>query len=132
MATIKSAVLTLVHDRKRKTVQATVKATINFTPLELCMMKACPSRHFKVKCQLWGADSGLTGSDDFLYTYPAVFYFPDSTPNAVETVTFNEVLGEGVLDEDWGEDEVYGLITLVNLVSLIAVRKRTNQISHYF
>ena len=132
MATITNASLTLTHDHRKKTVNSVVKCKINFTTLELCLMKACAGRHFKVKCQLWGADSGLTGADDFLYTYSNVFYFPDPTPNATENVTFSVILGEGVLDEDWGQDEVYALISLTNLTTLVQVKKKTNTVSHSF
>jgi hypothetical protein len=132
MATITNPILSLVHDHKKKLVNAVVKCNVNFTALELCQMKTCQGRHFKVKCQLWGADSGLTGADDFLFTYSSVFYFPDPTPTAIENVTFTVTLGEGVLDEDWGEDEVYGLVKLTNLISLIEVRKKTNTVHHSF
>ena len=37
-----------------------------------------------------------------------------------------------MLDEDWGQDEVYGLIRLVNLSSLVEVRKKTNTVHHNF
>lgn len=133
MATITNAALTLAHDHGKKTVRAVVKCNVNFTTLELCQMKNCPgARLFKLKCQLWGADSGLTGGDDYLYTYSNVFYLPDPTPTGTESRTFDVVLGEGVLDEDWGEDEIYGLLRLVNLSSLVAVSKKTNQVSHSF
>lgn len=133
MATITNAQLALTHDHTKKTVRAVVKCNVNFTPLELCQMKTCERmRHFKLKCQLWGADSGLTGDDDFLYTYPTVFYFPDPTPAATEARTFDVLLGEGVLDEDWGEDEVYGLLSLVNLSTTVQITKKTNQVSHSF
>jgi hypothetical protein len=132
MATITNAVLALTHDHTKKTVKAVVRCTVNFTALELCQMKTCSGRWFKLKCQLWGADSGLTGADDFLYTYPTVFYFPDVTPTAVESRTFEVLLGEGVLDEDWGEDEVYGKLTLVNLATLVSISKKTNTVHHSF
>ena len=61
MATITNAKLTLRHDRRKKTVLATVNRDVNFTDLELCQMKMCEGAPlFKLKCQLWGADSGLT------------------------------------------------------------------------
>jgi len=132
MATITNAVLTLTHDHEKQTVRAVVKCNVNFTALELCLMKTCTGRHFKLKCQLWGADSGLTGADDFLFTYSNVFFFPDATPAATEARTFDVLLGEGVLDEDWGQDEVYGRLKLVNLTSLVEVRKKTNTVSHSF
>ncbi len=100
MATLTNAVLTLSHDHEKKIVRTVVRCTVNFTALKLCQMKNCNMRWFKLKCQLWEADSGLTGADDFLYTYSTVFYFADTTPNDVENRTFDVVLKEGVLDED--------------------------------
>ena len=47
--------LTLAHDHRKRTVQATAKCCVNFTICKLCQMKACPDgRHFKLKRQLWG------------------------------------------------------------------------------
>lgn len=132
MATITNAKLDLTHDHRKKTVRAIVNCNVNFTALELCQMKTCPGKWFKLKCQLWGEDSGLTGADDFLFTYPNVFFFPDATPAATESRTFDILLGEGVLDEDWGQDEVYGRLILTNLSSLVNVTKKTNTVSHNF
>jgi hypothetical protein len=133
MASITNATLSLTHNHQKKTVQAVAKCEVNFTALEQCQMKTCSGvRHFKLKCQLWGADSGLTGADDFLYTYTTVYYFPDPTPTATESRTFDIVLGEGVLDEDWGEDEVYALFKLQNLSTLVQVKKNSNTVSHRF
>lgn len=133
MATITNATLALTHDHKKKTVHAVVRCNVNFTALEQCQMKNCPgTRLLKLKCQLWGEDSGLTGADDFLFTYSTVFFFPDPTATPTESRTFDVVLGEGVLDEDWGQDEVYGLLRLVNLSSLVEIRKKTNTVAHNF
>ena len=133
MATITDRKLALTHDHRKKTVQAVVTCKVNFTPLELCQMKACPgTRLFKLKCQLWGADGGLFFGDDFLFTYSDVFFFPDPTPTATESRTFTVLLGEGVLDEDWGQDEVYGRLLLTNLSTLVQVKKKTNTVEHHF
>jgi hypothetical protein len=133
MATITNAQLTLAHDKRKRTVLATVKANVSFTPLEVCQMKSCPeAKLFKLKCQLWGSDSGLTGGDDFLYTYTQVYYFPDASPTATESVSFSDTLGEGLLDEDWGEDEVYAKLRLQNLFTLVEVTKNTNTVHHSF
>lgn len=133
MATITEAKLGITHDHVKKVARAIVTCKVNFTALELCQMKSCKdARLFKLKCQLWGADSGLTGADDFLFTYSNVFFFPDGTPTATESVTFDVTVGEGLLDEDWGVDEVYGKLILVNLFSLIQVTKKTNEVSHSF
>lgn len=133
MATITNRILTLRHDHEKKIVTAIVTCNVNFTALEICQMKNCSGiRLFKLKCQLWGADSGLTGADDFLYTYSNIYFFPDATPTPTESRRFEVVLGEGVLDEDWGQDEVYGLLRLVNLSTLVEVKKKTNTVSHSF
>ena len=53
-------------------------------------------------------------------------------PNAKENRTFEALLSEGVLDEDSGQDEVYGLLKLINLSTLIEIKKKTNTVSHHF
>lgn len=133
MATITNAVLAISHDHTKKTARPVVKCTVNFTPLELCQMKTCAgTRLFKLKCQLWGADSGLTGADDFLYTYSNVFYFPDPSPTPSENRAFDVLVGEGLLDEDWGEDEIYGKLILQNLSTMVQITKKTNEVHHSF
>ena len=90
MASITSAKLSIDHDHRKKTAHAVVRCKVRFTGTEICLMKACPEqRMFKLKCQLWGSDSGLTGADDYLYTYGTVYYFPDSTPS--DTVMVHDV-----------------------------------------
>lgn len=133
MATITNAQLKITIDANKRQATPVVTCTINFTALELCQMKTCKDVHwFKLKCQLWGADSGLTGADDFLYTYSTVFYFPDASPAASENRTFQATVGQGVLDEDWGEDEVYGKLILTNLSSQIQIQKKTNTVHYSF
>lgn len=133
MATITDATLTITHDHTKKLARAVVRCKVNFTALELCQMKTCKeAKLFKLKCQLWGADSGLTGADDHLFTYANAFFFPDATPAGSEGATFDVTVGEGVLDEDLGVDEVYGRLQLSNLYSLVQVTKKTNQVSHRF
>lgn len=133
MATITDRKLTIAHDHEKKTATVTVRCKVNFTKLELCQMKNCSeARLFKLKCQLWGEDSGLNFGDDFLYTFNDVYYFPDATPAATESRTFSVVVGEGLLDEDWGQDEIYAKLILTNLSTLVAVKKNTNTVSHSF
>jgi hypothetical protein len=133
MANIADAQLRITHDHLKKTARAQVKCKVAFTPLEQCLMGACAGQKmFKLKCQLWGKDSLLTGGDDFLYTYGASHYFPDVSPTAMEERSFDVTLGEGVLDEDWGQDEVYGKLALVNLFTLVKIEKKTNTVSHHF
>lgn len=133
MATITNAVLSIAHDHNKKTANVTVRCNVNFTALELCQMKTCQGRWFKLKCQLWGKDGGIfTGGDDFLFTFGTLFFFPDASPTSPESRSFNVVLGEGVLDEDLGQDEIYGKLILSNLNTLVTIIKKTNVVSHSF
>lgn len=134
MATITDQKLAITHDHTKKTARCFVTAKLNFDPLERFLMQQ--GLRFKLKCELWGDDSGLTGSDDKLFTYTPAKYFPDRTPTPTEDVTFDVTLGEGVLDEDGFlggyVDEVYGKLTLNNLYTLVTVTKNTNVVAHRF
>lgn len=129
MATISNANLQVSHDHTKKTARVIVTAMVNFSAYELSEIRQ--GLRFKLRCRLWGSDSGLTGADDALYAFPSK-YFPDSTPSASEKAVFDVTLGEGVLDEDIGTDEVYGRLTLINLYTLTRVSKRTNEVAHNF
>ena len=132
MASITNAVLSIEHDHEKKLGRVKVTCTVKFTSLELCQMKTCKGNWFKLRCQLWGADSGLFGGDDFLYTFDKVIFFPDSSPTAIENKSFEVVVGEGLLNEDLGTDEVYAKLLLSNLVSLTTITRKTNEVSHSF
>lgn len=137
MATISNRDLKITHDHRKKLAHPIVRCTVNFSPLELCQMKNCPGEKlFKLKCQLWGADISVGewwfGSDDFLWTYSDVYYFPDPTPSASEPRTFDVTFGEGVLDEDWGTDEIYGVLRLYNLSAGTVIKRKTKVVSHSF
>lgn len=132
MASITDAKLTITHDHGKKTARPDVKCNVNFTALELCLMETCEEKMFKVKCQLWGADSGLAGADDYLWTYPHVHYIPHPAPTSPVSLEYDATVGEGLLDEDWGTDEVYGKLILYNLFTNVTFQKNTNQVSHSF
>ncbi len=130
MATITNANLTINHNHAAKTGKVLVKCDVNFTAFEINEMKE--GLKFKLICQLWGADSGLNGADDYLYTMPTAKFFPDATPTTTEKVTFEATVGEGLLNEDTGTDEVYAKLRLTNLYTLITVNKNSNEVSHSF
>jgi len=129
MATLSKPSLSINHDHNKKLAKVVITGKITFSEFELNQMKE--GLKFKLKCSLWGEDSGLTGADDYLFTLSSK-YFPDASPSMVENYKFDVTLGEGVLDEDWGTDEVYGKLTLVNLYTLVAVTKTSNVVSHSF
>ena len=130
MATISNATLTISHDHDKKTARVIAKCRVNFTSYEQAQMNQ--GLQFKLKCKLWGADSGFNGEDDDLYTLSPAKYFPDATPGPSETVTYDVTLGEDVLDEDNGVDDIYARFTLINLYTLWPVTKKTNEIHHSF
>lgn len=134
MASITNAQLSIEHDHNKRLAHVRVTGSVRFSELELCQMRSCREANlFKLKCQLWGADS--PDPDDFLYTIGTVYYFPDGDPTASETRTFQVTLGEGVLDEDgWfrPKDEVYARLKLYNLLTGGIIARNSNTVEHYF
>jgi hypothetical protein len=87
---------------------------------------------FVLHCSLWGEDLGMwLNPDDFLFSYSSKV-FPDATPTAREKVTFDVTVGVSLLDEDWGTDEVYGLLTLHNLYTGAKIKRKTNVVVRSF
>ena len=129
MATLSKPSLSINHDHNKKVGKVVVTGKITFSEFEMNQMKE--GLKFKLKCALWGDDSGLTGADDLLYTLSSK-YLPDASPTAVENYKFEVTLGEGVLDEDWGTDEVFAKVKLVNLYTLVAITQNSNIVSHSF
>lgn len=134
MATISHANLQIKHDHDKKLATPVVTGKVTFTPIEQALMKTLPGqRVFKLTCELWGADGWFPGDDDNKrYRYTTVYYFADSTPTPVEERKFSVTVGEGVLDEDLGTDEIYGKLILDNLLFPARVEKKTNEVSHNF
>ncbi|MGF1613004.1 MAG: hypothetical protein ACFCVA_03575 [Gammaproteobacteria bacterium] len=82
-----------------------------------------------------GEDNGLgalINPDDVLFIYSDIFNFPDPTPTATETRTFEVTVGESLLDEDIGRDEIYGLLILTNLATNAQIKKKTNVVTGWF
>jgi hypothetical protein len=137
MASILNRVLTLKRDREKHTVRAIVKCDIRFTDLELCQMKSCQVRHYKLRCELWGKELGLAeqiffGSDDYLFTYSDIYFFPDGTPTLTESRSFDVTIGDSLLDEDLGRDEIYGKLKLYNLGTGALLARETNIVTGWF
>lgn len=130
MASITELKLSINHNHSTKTATPLVTGKIAFSAYELNQMKE--GLKFRLKVQLWGEDSGLTGADDYLYTFDKIIYYPDANPSALESFTFEKTLGEGLLDEDLGTDEVYAKAYLSNLYTLVTVKKSSNTVSHSY
>jgi hypothetical protein len=133
MASITDVKLRISHDQDKKLAHVEVSCKLAFTTLEVCLMQACEkSRLFKLKCGLWGEDSWFTGADDYLYTMPDVYFFPDGSPSLSESRTFKVTVGEGLLDEDWGRDEVYARVYLSNYLTQTTISRKSNVVKHHF
>jgi hypothetical protein len=130
MATITNAHLAISVDSHKKTARCVVTAKVFFTAYEMREMKE--GLKYVLHCSLWGEDLGnWLNPDDYLYGYGSK-HFPDTSPTTSENVTFDVTVGVGLLDEDWGTDEVYGLLTLRNLYTGNKVKAKTNVIKRKF
>jgi hypothetical protein len=139
MALITTAGLNISHDHTKKTATPVVRTSVQFTNLELQVMAAFPGRWFKLKCELWAKDTlrddparPTDQTDDLLYTFNEVYFFPDGNQASVESRTFQHVVGEGLLNEDQGADEIYAIVRLTNLITNVTVIRKTNIIVHSF
>lgn len=130
MATITNANLSISVDSAKKTARCVVTGRVFFTVYEMREMKQ--GLRFILHCSLWGEDLGMwLNPDDYLYSYGSR-YFPDATPTSPESVTFDVTVGLELLDEDFGTDEVYGLLTLKNLYTGNKVKVKTNVVKRIF
>lgn len=130
MANITNAQLIITEDSDKKTARCVVNAKVFFTAYEMREMRE--GLKFVLHCSLWGEDLGMwLNPDDFLYSYGSK-HFPDATPTSPESVVFDVTVGVGLLNEDWGTDEVYGLLTLKNLYTGNTVKAKTNVVKRKF
>lgn len=131
MAAIVSAQLKITVTSGKVTPVVSYKLAFNAGDLNL--MKQYPNL-FRVRCELWGADSGLNGGDDKLYTYPQTRYYADTTPSALEEGKFTATLNKGAeLDEDWeSQDEIYAKVKLINAFCGVTLSRNSNEVSGSF
>lgn len=131
MAAIISANLKITVSSSKVTPVVTYK--LQFSQGDLNLMKQYPNL-FRVRCALWGADSGFNGGDDKLYIFPVTRSYPDATPSALEEGTFTATLNKGAeLDEDWGSsDEIYAKVSLINALCGVTIHKNSNEVSGSF
>jgi hypothetical protein len=130
MASISSVNLKITVSSNKLTPVVTYK--LAFSQGDLNLLKQFPNL-YSVRCELWGADSGLNGGDDKVFIYPITRNYPDSSISAVETGSFEAVLNKGAeLDEDWGGDEIYAKLILTNNFANTRTAKNSNEVSGSF
>lgn len=118
------------------TVTPTVTYKLAFSQGERNLMQSFPGL-FRLRCEIWGSDSGANGGDDREYTFPVTRYFPDGSISPTEEGSFTAVLTKGAeLNEDNSffddKDEVYAKLVLTNTFAGSSLRKNSNQVSGLF
>ena len=104
--------INLVSGSSNADTVATIRVAL--TPFELFLINNAGLR-LRLRCRLWGEDSGLTGDDDNLFTYPPQLI------NGAGEFTFRAPVSRATLDEDSGflgageGDEIYARFTLQSL-----------------
>jgi len=91
--------LTLVAGTSNVKVAASVK--VSFDDPEETLMKLL-SLKYKLRCRIYGEDSGFNGADDSLFSIASKTITGDGT------YKFEKTVNRSSLDEDWeGNDEIY-------------------------
>ncbi len=113
MPTLSNPLLAIDLQSDTPNVRVTGTVTVQFAPQELTLIQLI-GLTFQVKTTIMGADKGLNGADDFLFSLPS----KSITANTV--VSVSKVVNRDALDEDWeGVDEIYAHFTCQsNLISL--------------
>lgn len=104
-----------------------------FTAYEMNEMRE--GLKFILDCSLWDADRSVgewwRGGDDHLYSYGSRI-FPDASPSASESVTFDVTVGASLLDDESGTDEIFGRLRLRNYYTGAIVTAKTNIVKRKF
>jgi len=96
----------LVSGTTQVKVTASVRAT--FDAVEENFIKLLGLK-FRLKCNILGADSGLNGADDALFSIASKTILEDGS------FTFTRTVNRSSLDEDWeGNDEIYAKFRLAS------------------
>jgi hypothetical protein len=131
MPSITNRVLTIERREGGKNYNVRVECDIQFTDIELCQMKVCgeETKLYKLKCSVLGDDPVF---DDFLFSYSDVKYYPEGNPIPKEHAIFETSASGGLLNEDWGTDDLFARLTLQNLASHVSIEKDTDVIHANF
>ena len=98
------ATLAIVDDAFRNS-KITVTAKIRFEKIEYCIMEHCKDAEmFYAVCRVYGKEpKGQLG--ERLYSFPAVYHFPDAETSMDKVMKFEAEVGADLLDEDTGSDD---------------------------
>ena len=117
--------LEILYDLARQQAECIVTCTVNFSEYEL--QQQANHVQYKVKCQLFGASSGCNSRNELLHTYQLQVI--QLRPTDSINIIFDQVLPLSQLKKDLRKDEIYGLITLSNLLlDPKQLKKQTNTV----
>jgi hypothetical protein len=114
MANLSNPTLTIKLISGTNNADVTATVVVKLTAFELNLVKNLGLK-FKLKARLWGQDGGFNGGDDDLFS------FSTQTISAGGTFTFKTTVSRNVLDEDWGNDEIYAKFTLQSAEPIFAL-----------
>jgi hypothetical protein len=83
--------------------------------------------YYKLRCNIRGEDPIF---DDALFTMPNIYEF--SNHNYPTSAYWQHDVDRSYLNEDWGTDEVYAKIILMNLTQHFTNVRKTNVIKREF
>jgi hypothetical protein len=127
MASIELPKLTIKVIPNTETAECVVTCNVRFSRYEMSQIQL--GLRFKLSCKLWERD--IVTPDDYLYGFGDQI-FPDTTPTTLESVTFRQILGLSLLNQEWGTDEIYGRLELKNLYTRDSVPANTNVVKRRF
>ena len=123
---VAKVVLTLKHDKKRRTVLVTATPTLTFTAYEVNQMQN--GLRYRLDCKLYGDDVWY---DDHLFTLESQS-IGATNPSTSMVTTFTTTVGQSLLNEDWGKDEIYAYVQLYNPYTGVRRSRRSPVVSGYF
>lgn len=134
MASITLAKLAVTVTSSKVTPKVSYK--LSFSQGERNLMQQFPGL-FKLRCEIWGSDSGLNGGDDKVFVFPDLKVYPDGSISALEEGSFSATLNKGAqLDEDSSfvddTDEVYAKLVLTNTFAGTSIKKNSNTVTGKF
>lgn len=122
MAAIRNTRLSIGRKDRSGRYPVTVICTVTFLPRELAWMKE--KLNYILKSEIWGDDLFF---DDYLFPLGyTVFGKGGTEPSENNPVKFSQAVPPRMLDEDWGQDEIYAKLKLTNTDTKESVVKRTN------
>lgn len=144
MANLTPPNLQIIRDNAKQTARVIVAGSALFTEYEMSQMKI--GLKFRMECRLIGDDASagsnnnwgdlFTGdffdrADNVLFVFNPKTY-PDGTPSSTEKYSFEATVGQSLLNEDRGTDEIVAAVTLINTYTGTRVTRRTNVVKSEF